>query len=75
MTDHQILGLMAFAQVVLAVYGLIEIRRAAGLFKAGIKLMAQTMGDIARQVAASSKELAELVRVEGEKIRDELKAS
>jgi len=52
MTDHQILGLMAFAQVVLAVDGLIEIRRAAGLFKASIELMAQTMGDIARQVAA-----------------------
>jgi hypothetical protein len=33
------------------------------------------MGDISRQVAASSKELAELVRMEGEKIREELKGS
>lgn len=75
MTDHQILGLMAFVQVMFAVYGIIEIRRAAGLFKAGIELMVQAMGDISRQVAASSKELAELVRMEGEKTRDELKAS
>jgi len=75
MTDHQILGLMAFAQVMLVVYGIIEIRRAAGLFKVGIELMVQAMGDISRQIATSNKELAELVRAEGEEIRDEFKAS
>lgn len=75
MTEHQILGLMAFAQVVLTVYGIIEIRRAAGLFKAGVDLVAQAMGNIARQVAVSSRDLAELVRTEGESIRNELTAS
>jgi glycerol kinase len=75
MTDHQILGLMAFTQVILVIYGIVELRRAAGLFKAGIELVTQTVGDISRQMAASSKELAELVRVEGEKVRDELRAS
>jgi hypothetical protein len=59
----------------LVVYGIIEIRRAAGLFKAGIELMAQTMGNISRQIATSNKKLAELVRAEGEKIRGEFKAS
>ena len=40
MTDHRILGFRAFAQVMLAVYGIVELRRAAGLFKAGIELVA-----------------------------------
>lgn len=75
MTEHQILGLMAFAQVVLTVYGIIEIRRAAGLFRSGVDLVAQAMGDIARQVAVSSRDLAELVRHEGESMRNELTAS
>lgn len=75
MTEHQLLGFMAFAQAILVIYGIIEIRRATGLFKAGIELLVQAMGDISRQVAASSKELAELVRMEGEKIREELKGS
>jgi len=75
MTDHQILGLMAFMQVILIIYGIVELRRAAGLLKAGIELATQTVGDISRPVAASSKELVELVRVEGEKVRDELRAS
>lgn len=75
MTEHQLLGFMAFAQAILVIYGIIEIRRATGLFKAGIELVVQAMGDISRQVAASSKELAELVRMEGEKIREALKGS
>ncbi len=74
MTDHQILELMAFVQVMLVIYGIVELRRAAGLFKAGVELVTQTVGDISRQVTASGRELVELGRVEGEKMRDELKA-
>ncbi len=40
MTDHQILGLRAFAQVMHAVYGIGELIRVAGLFKAGIEFVA-----------------------------------
>ena len=40
MTDRQILGFMAFVQVMLAICGIVELRRAAGLFKAGIEFVA-----------------------------------
>ncbi len=38
MTDRQILGFMAFVQVMLAICGIVELHRAVRLFKAGIEL-------------------------------------
>ncbi len=40
MTDRQILGFMAFVQVMLAICGIVELHRAVSLFKAGIEFMA-----------------------------------